>query len=64
MKEIPAKIIGATIEVHKTVRPVFLQSADEECLVHEMRLRGLTFEGQVPLPVVYKSVHLDCAGTT
>lgn len=60
MKEITEKIIGAAIEVHKTIGPGLLESAYEECLAHEMRLRGLNFERQVPLPVVYKGVNLDC----
>jgi len=37
-----------------------LESAYEECLAHEMRLRGCEFERQVPLSVVYKGVRLDC----
>jgi len=60
MKEITQKIIGAAIEVHKTIGPGLLESAYEECLAHEMRIRGLNFERQVPLPVVYKGVTLDC----
>jgi GxxExxY protein len=60
MKEITEKIIGAAIEVHKTIGPGLLESAYEECLAYEMRIRGLNFERQVPLPVVYKSVTLDC----
>jgi GxxExxY protein len=60
MKEITEKIIGAAIEVHKTIGPGLLESAYEECLAHEMRIRGLHFERQVPLPVVYKGVTLDC----
>jgi len=60
MKEITEKIIGAAIEVHKTIGPGLLESAYEECPAHEMRIRGLNFERQVPLPVVYKGVTLDC----
>jgi GxxExxY protein len=60
MKELTEKIIGAAIEVHKTIGPGLLESAYEECLAHEMRIRGLNFERQVPLPVVYKGVTLDC----
>lgn len=60
MKEITEKIIGAAIEVHRTIGPGLLESAYEECLAHEMRIRGLNFERQVPLPVVYKGVTLDC----
>lgn len=60
MKEITEKIIGAAIEVHKTIGPGLLESAYEECLGYEMGLRGLDFERQVPLPVAYKGVTLDC----
>jgi len=60
MKEITEKIIGAAIEVHKTIGPGLLESAYEECLAHEMRIRGLNFERQVPLSVAYKGVALDC----
>ncbi len=59
-KEITDKIIGAAIEVHKTIGPGLLESAYEECLAHEMRLRGLNYERQVSLPVKYKGVKLDC----
>ena len=60
MKELTEKIIGAAIEVHRTVGPGLLESAYEECLAHEMKLRGLNYERQVPLPVAYKGVKLDC----
>jgi len=60
MKEITEKIIGAAIEVHRTIGPGLLESAYEECLAHEMRLGKLNFERQVPLPVTYKGVTLDC----
>jgi GxxExxY protein len=54
------KIIGAAIEVHRTLGPGLLESAYEECLCHELHLRGLNFQRQLPLPVEYKGVHLDC----
>jgi len=60
MKELTEKIIGAAIEVHKTIGPGLLESAYEECLAHEMKLQGLNFERQVALPVAYKGVKLDC----
>ena len=60
MKELTEKIIGAAIEVHKTIGPGLLESAYEECLAHEMELRNLNFERQVPMPVAYKGVRLDC----
>jgi len=53
-------IIGAAIEVHKHLGPGLLESAYEECLCHELNLRNIPFQRQVPLPVVYKGVKLDC----
>lgn len=58
--EISGKIIGAAIEVHKMLGPGLLESAYEECLCCEMALRGIKFERQVPLPLNYKGVDLDC----
>ncbi len=55
-----SKIIGAAIEVHRELGPGLLESAYEECLGHELKLRGLQFSRQVPLPVIYKGVHLEC----
>jgi GxxExxY protein len=53
-------IIGAAIEVHRHLGPGLLESAYEECLCHELHLRGLAFEPQVELPVSYKGLKLDC----
>lgn len=37
-----------------------MESAYEECLCHELRLRDLSFERQKPLPISYKGKKLDC----
>jgi GxxExxY protein len=55
-----APIIGAAIEVHRHLGPGLLESAYEECLCHELHLRGMAFERQVDLPVPYKGLHLGC----
>ena len=54
------KIIGCSIEVHKAIGPGLLESAYEECLCYELAQNNLRFERQVPLPVLYKGVNLDC----
>jgi GxxExxY protein len=53
-------IIGAAIEVHRALGPGLLESAYEACLAFELAQRGLKFEKQKPLPLVYKQVRLDC----
>jgi GxxExxY protein len=55
-----AAIIGAAIEVHRQLGPGLLESAYEQCLCHELHLRGLPFKCQVDLPVSYKGLQLDC----
>jgi len=59
-QKLTEKIIGAAIDVHRALGPGLLESAYEECLCHELTLRQVTFTRQVDLPVVYKSVSLDC----
>jgi GxxExxY protein len=59
-EELTEKIIGAAIEVHRELGPGLLESAYAACLAHELRLRGLQIRTEVPLPVVYKGVRLDC----
>ncbi len=54
-----APIIGAAIEVHRQLGPGLLESAYEQCLCHELHLRGLPFRCQVDLPVSYKGLQLD-----
>jgi GxxExxY protein len=54
------RVIGFAIEVHRQLGPGLLESAYEECLCFELKDNSLPFKRQVPLPVVYKSVRLDC----
>src|SRR5258708_18172708 len=58
--EVTHEIIGAAIEVHKRLGPGLLESAYEECLTHELRLRNLRVDRQLGVPVVYKDTKLDC----
>ncbi len=58
--ELSNKIVGAAIEVHRTLGPGLLESTYEECLCHELSLNQIPFERQAQMPVVYKGVRLDC----
>jgi GxxExxY protein len=60
IRELSGKIIGAAIEVHKALGPGLLESIYEECLCHELELRGLSFERQKALTVTYKGKNLNC----
>ena len=54
------KVIGFAIDVHRSLGPGLLESAYEECLCFELESHAISFKRQAPLPVVYKSVKLDC----
>ncbi len=60
INKLTEKIIGCAIEVHSAIGPGLLESAYEECLCYELAQRGIKFERQVPLPISYKNVKLDC----
>jgi GxxExxY protein len=54
------KVLGAAIEVHRHLGPGLLESAYEECLFYELGKLGLRVKRQMPVPVVYKEIALDC----
>jgi GxxExxY protein len=59
-RDLTERVIGLAIEVHRHLGPGLLESAYEECLSCELRQAGVEHRRQVPLPVVYKDVRLDC----
>ena len=54
------KVIGCAIEVHRFLGPGLLESTYEQCLARELHLQGIEFKPQVPIPVEYKGISLDC----
>ena len=55
------RVIGCAIEVHRNLGPGLLESTYERCLAHELSLAGFNFKVQMPVPVNYKGINLDCA---
>src|SRR5438552_793574 len=58
--DLSERVIGSAIEVHRHLGPGLLESAYEECLCFELKQFGIEHRRQVPLPVIYKDVRLDC----
>ncbi|MBW2575732.1 MAG: GxxExxY protein [Deltaproteobacteria bacterium] len=58
--ELSNKVIGCAIEVHRDLGPGLLESTYEQCLAHELKIEGMPFKLQYPLPVEYKGIKLDC----
>jgi GxxExxY protein len=60
VNQITQAVIGAAMEVHRTLGPGLLESAYQNCLCRELELRGMIFERERPLPLEYKGVHCEC----
>jgi GxxExxY protein len=60
LNELTEAIIGAAMEVHRTLGPGLLESTYEMCLCRELLIHGIPFERQIAIPVEYKGVKLDC----
>lgn len=58
--EIGTVLLDAAFQVHKELGPGLLESTYEACLSYEASERGLFIETQLPLPVIYKEVKLEC----
>lgn len=53
-------IIGAGIAVHRELGPGLLESCYEACLEYELLKRGLAVKRQLPLPVIYDGMQVEC----
>jgi GxxExxY protein len=53
-------ILGAAIEVHRRLGPGLLESTYEACLCRELVLRQIPVERQIPLPLDYRGMKLNC----
>lgn len=54
------KIIGACIEVHRSLGPGLLESIYQECLAREFFLQQIPFQREMAKPIEYKGVHMEC----
>jgi GxxExxY protein len=58
-EKIAEAIVHAAFAMHKTLGPGLLEGVYEVCLCHELTKRGLDWEQQVRLPLVYDGVRID-----
>ena len=58
--ELSNRVMGCAIEVHRVLGAGLLESTYRQCLAHELKLNGIGFSLEHPLPVEYKGLHLDC----
>lgn len=58
--QLTGAIIGAAIDVHRQLGPDLDEVAYEEALSLKLTKLGIVNRRQVPLPLIYKGVRLDC----
>ena len=57
-EDITEQIIGAAIEVHRTLGPGFVELIYESALCVELRTRNIAFQRQLSVPVIYRSIEV------
>lgn len=57
-QELTNRIVGAAIEVHRSLGPGLLESVYEECFCFELSERKLSFTRQLEVPLLYKGTNL------
>jgi GxxExxY protein len=58
-KGLTEKIIGAAMEVHQYWGPGLMESTYEKSLAHELMIRGINVQAQIPLRLKYKDLMLS-----
>jgi GxxExxY protein len=58
-ESIAKKIVDAAYTVHKTLGPGLLEKVYEVCFCHELSKRGLKYQRQVDIPIVYDRIIFD-----
>lgn len=54
LDELAHTVIGAAIEVHRTIGPGYLESVYHQALCVELKLQGIIFEKEFPVSIIYK----------
>ena len=53
------KIVDAAYMIHKNLGPGLLEKIYETCFCHELQKRGLNFQRQVNIPIVYDKIEFE-----
>ncbi len=59
LDELSYNIIGASIEVHKTIGKGLLENVYHQCLKEELTHRNINFFTELKVPLIYKNKELN-----
>lgn len=57
--KIGREVVDAAVEVHRRLGPGLLESVYETALAHELEIRDLRVDRQIPVAITYKSLNFD-----
>ena len=59
MERLATAVVDSAFSVHQELGPGLLESAYEACLSHELYLRGVKHQLQLPVPLNYKGIRVE-----
>jgi GxxExxY protein len=60
-RQLTDRILACAIDVHRELGPGLLESAYRVCLVHRLRIEGLSVEEEAPIPINFRGRSLESA---
>lgn len=60
LNALTSTVIAIAIDVHRALGPGMLERAYTWCLCHELQRRGIPFEREKPVPLIYNGFVLEC----
>ena len=59
LDDLSRALVDSAFKVHQTLGPGLLESVYEACLCVELTKRGISYETQAPVPLVYEGVDIE-----
>jgi len=59
INRLTGEVVDAAYSVHRELGPGLLENIYEQCLGEELKLKGLSFERQKEVPIIYRDKKLD-----
>lgn len=59
LDELTYDVIGAAIEVHKTIGSGLLESVYQKCLEEELKYRNINFQSEKTISVIYRDKEMN-----
>ena len=53
------EIVGIAFDIHSQLGPGLLESVYETCFCHELKYRGIEYEQQKKVPILYNDLKID-----